>query len=397
MPHVFIDDKEERFAKEFVILLQEEMGKKGKEFRIPKSAGRTSVMSNETKQYHPPKGRHVPLNATLSMKIERNSKGEIVSAFYDEGVGAETVTIRYCDKVKKGNKPELNSYSPSHFKQAKTLMPRDYQLYWFLIHSPLVKGGRAEKKNTQGKYNMEIYDAESFFTKEIASKRTEDMVRAMIRNDDTQGGVTLEKLREMAEALFIPATAWTGTNHLRAILLEIIENDQAKPILSGEANLFGWNYGYKLLQGDDENVEKKVQISRAIENGLISCTENPASWFYRDKGTGNLIGKICDIGPHSLSKEQSLLSFLKMNPKEYANFLEVMKVSNISTTVAVNNKENLLKMIEGAKEEERHQDVLNLYDSLIALTKAPAYRTAKARYAEAHDLVQEPKTEPTTV
>ena len=166
-------------------------------------------------------------------------------------------------------------------------MPSDYEQFWFLMHSPFIKFSAVEKKNKQGRYFMEFYDPEQYYTTQLLAERAEAAVKSLIKNDESNFGVTVEKLEEVADALYIPRNAWRGHNHLRFIILEKIEADQKAPGLSGDSELFGWKYALQLLNGDDANVDVKIQISRALDKKVIEFDSSQNAWFYRDTKTGS--------------------------------------------------------------------------------------------------------------
>lgn len=370
---ILFEYEEKKFAKEFIEEIKNKIGK-GKPVKIPDEYIKTYHMSEGPPRKVAPKGKWIQFTTTVSMEIKENNKGEIISAWFSNSAQSRNVTITYCTKKSRmKNDGPLNT-SPSHFKETRTLYQKDYEIYWFLLHSILMKGSLVEKMNTQNKFHMELYDPEAHFTKKITNERLKDKVNMLIKYGPEDGGVTEQKLEEMADAMFIPRGSWDGINHLRSILIERIDADEKAGGLSG-TDVRGYKYALDLLKGDDVNAEIKIQIQRAADGKVIMKTEKPKMWFYCDKHSGQATHKICDIAPTATNDETALLAFLKANAREYEHFKEMCKASNVNMNVAINNKENLIRMIDAAKSEERWEDVVQLCDNLIAITNAVAHRT----------------------
>jgi hypothetical protein len=126
--------------------------------------------------------------------------------------------------------------------------------------------GNGEQATTSAVYIFENREAEA--KKRLTVEKLEARVKSLILNDDTEGGLSDNKITEMARAYQMPSTL--GINESRQKLFNIAQREQN-----------GFNKFLSLLENPGEK-DRLITIQKAKELGIVIC-----KGIRIESGTGN--------------------------------------------------------------------------------------------------------------
>lgn len=363
------------FAASYIEKLINQIGD-GKTFRYPESVYKLYEMENGQKKRMGPKSRGVQLTDTVSLEITPSTwwKGEeITDVKYSESAKSQQVRVTWYTDALPGHKiSERKTYKPSVYNKPGTLTRTDYMLWFYLsVCARTVKGSDNSVNNSRKRFMIEMYDPASHATKTVKDKQYKVLFEAKIYASEDMGGLSVDKLKDLAAALQISEKEWKTTDMLRVLIDEKVKVDQVAPGLSGNKAKYGYEYAMELInQTNVGEVEFRANVRKAIDSGVIRFNINKNAWFYCDPAAKPEIvevEQVCLVPESSLDPLQTLLSFLKIG-KNYDKLKDAMNYANVTPGLAVNNLENIKNRIREIENGNgRREELIPLYIELTNL------------------------------
>ena len=226
------------------------------------------------------------------------------------------VEVRFCTSFRgTKDKPE---YYPASLTTLKTLYEEDAEEFWFLKYcSMFIKNGLNAKSNRNGNYSCIIDDPEKDEKDEAQKLSLIYEANGFIFNRTDMGGLPESKIRDIAAAFGVSDSVKGRLDGLKIRLKRAVEVDEIKGTVSGDPVLRGYAYLIKLAT-EDYDFSLRVNISKAIDCGIIEYVASREAWFFlADTVHGQpkkYEEKIVNCSSTIENKENALQNFFNRTP-----------------------------------------------------------------------------------
>lgn len=317
---IIIDDKKVVLAKSFIKTIKDSIGD-GRYLQTPKEllTRHQTQKDDRTILVGPHMGNILYID-TFYGEVQYNEANEVTGIDYNKGrIEATTHKVRYCetadlqlDGTYKNFKPEYLTVGGTNKPNTLIIQQEDFEKMFFLDYiTRKISTSRNAKANTKKDYVFEITNPAMDATVEGATGKWKRRAENRVWEDESEGGFTVEELRNIGRHLQLPLNQYRNTDQLRKAILVAAQADETARQLSGDPKIKGFEYILMLGNKKGPDYELRELIANGIEKGIVKHDVQRKQWVWMKDG--NVVGNICPVDDSAPIKINTLISFLKLD------------------------------------------------------------------------------------
>lgn len=334
MDIIEIDGKKEQFAEKYIQKIKNDIGP-GRYLQSPRDL--------MTKHLTQKEDRHIitsPFKANILLvesfygTIERVTDKDSPEYGFITGIDfnkdrrdADNHKVRYYEKVDLDDRGNPKKYHPEYFsvggsnKPNTAIIEQDkWKLFWFLSEPCRhIKNSNNAKVNTRKDYQLEFVYPEKEATAARIGTRGKRKCEFLVMEEAADGGFSKEQLELIGRLIDLPTKDYLNTDLLRQAIMTKATADESARVLSGDPNVFGYEYIIALGEKKGPDQALRELISEGISRGFIKHDRQRKAFVW--VLDGNPVGNICPVDDASHIKNNVLLAYLK-NDQEARERLE---------------------------------------------------------------------------
>jgi hypothetical protein len=363
--------------------LVKEIGE-GKNINFIKSLRKTApiynVSGNATGQYMPvkPVMRSFALSSSLLLDMNLESEN-----YLKPSPDGEYCTVEVGQSIKTENGiTQLKSVE--RFSKPRRLSSKDYEVYWFLVYiCPYIENGVSSKKG--GVHHYEIENKEKEAQVKSQSRKIRAKVEHLLSGDESETGISKEKLVEIGYAYAIANPNLLGRDLLTETILEKIQVDEKTREYSTGSDEKGYDFFLKIIE-DKVDFKYRVTAQKAIDNDIIGFDSNASSWRYvsdkKQLGTPLYFGGVIVKVAQGVKPVQALLEHMRKHKDVLGNFEGELEEGQIARKNARGEKsfdemtdvEKAEKLAEELVQKGNYSGAISVYEELKELDRSNKQR-----------------------
>lgn len=348
MDIIEIDGKKEQFAKSYIKSIKDEIGE-GRTLQTPKELLTKLLTQKEDRHViTSPFKANILLVETFYGTIIRVDDKESEEFGFIKGIDfnrerrdADNHKVRYYESVKLDNNGQVKEYFPEYFSVGGSNRPNtaileqeQWKLYWYLsVMSRKIKNAKNAVVNTSKDYYLEFAFPELEATAKRVGGRGKRKFDFLVNEEAADGGFSIDQLELVGRLINLPMKSLKTTDLLREAITAAAITDETARALSGNPEVFGYEYIIALGEKRGPDQELRELIAEGLVEGVVAHDKKRKHFVWMMDG--NIVGNICPIDDATHLKNNVLLAYLKNDQEARERLEKYLKKEEVVETLTL--------------------------------------------------------------